>query len=72
MYQKLDRCHLSACLKELLKYTPEEHPDHEHVKAACQAMRDVAVLINKRKARVEQLEGLARWRDTILDWSVSW
>ena len=40
-------------LKELLKHTPEDHPDHAHVQQALEAQLSVNALINDRKRVAE-------------------
>lgn len=38
---------------------------------ALEAMRDVAMLINERKRRMESLEKLAAWQQRVEGWEVS-
>lgn len=64
-------CKYPLQLAELLKYTKPEHPDHPYIKEALDAMRDVAVLINERKRRMESLEKLAAWQQRVEGWEVS-
>jgi hypothetical protein len=59
-------------LQELLKYTSEEHPDHPHVVAAQKAMKEVAMLINEQKRRIENMGKIGCWQRTIDGWKVSW
>lgn len=56
--------------QELVKYTPESHPDYSHVVAAQKAMTGVAVLINERKRRMEALGRLRTWQNTLDNWRV--
>ncbi|KAL0275632.1 UNVERIFIED_CONTAM: hypothetical protein PYX00_003429 [Menopon gallinae] len=61
-------CKYPLQLAELLKYTKPDHPDHHKVKEALETMRDVAVLINERKRRMESLEKLAAWQQRVEGW----
>lgn len=63
-------CKYPLQLAELLKYTKPEHSDYENIKEALEAMRDVAVLINERKRRMESLEKLAAWQQRVEGWEV--
>lgn len=58
-------------LKELLKYTNETHPDYPHVVAAQKAMKDVAMLINEQKRRIENIGKIGSWQRSIDGWKVS-
>lgn len=48
-----------------------DHPDYGSVKGALEAMRDVALLVNERKRRMECLEKIASWQMTVEGWEVS-
>ncbi|KAJ8278172.1 hypothetical protein GJAV_G00084710 [Gymnothorax javanicus] len=61
-------CKYPLQLGELLKYTPKEHRDHGGVSDAYEAMKKVACLINERKRRLESLDTIAHWQETILRW----
>ncbi|XP_018910365.2 spermatogenesis-associated protein 13 isoform X1 [Bemisia tabaci] len=61
-------CKYPLQLAELLKYTKPDHPDHEQVSEALEAMKNVAVLINERKRRMESLEKLALWQQRVEGW----
>ncbi|XP_049771951.1 spermatogenesis-associated protein 13 [Schistocerca cancellata] len=61
-------CKYPLQLAELLKYTKVDHPDYEKIKEALEAMRNVAVLINERKRRMESLEKLAAWQQRVEGW----
>ncbi|XP_035272123.1 uncharacterized protein spata13 isoform X2 [Anguilla anguilla] len=61
-------CKYPLQLGELLKYTPPEHRDHSSVSDAYEAMKKVACLINERKRRLESLDTIAHWQETILRW----
>ena len=53
-----------------MKYTSEEHPDHGNVVRAQEAMKDVAMLINERKRRMENIGKIGHWQYSIVDWKV--
>lgn len=53
-----------------MKYTSDDHPDHPHVVAAQQAMKEVAMLINEHKRRMENIGKIGRWQATIENWKV--
>ncbi|XP_024879180.1 rho guanine nucleotide exchange factor 4-like isoform X3 [Temnothorax curvispinosus] len=61
-------CKYPLQLAELLKYTKTDHPDYHKIQEALEAMRDVAVLINERKRRMESLEKLAAWQMRVEGW----
>ncbi|KAL0125257.1 hypothetical protein PUN28_004412 [Cardiocondyla obscurior] len=61
-------CKYPLQLAELLKYTKSDHPDYHKIQEALEAMRDVAVLINERKRRMESLEKLAAWQMRVEGW----
>jgi len=61
-------CKYPLQLFELLKYTSDDHPDHPHVVAAQQAMKEVAMLINEHKRRMENIGKIGRWQATIENW----
>ncbi|KAG9429898.1 hypothetical protein HZU67_08179 [Apis mellifera carnica] len=61
-------CKYPLQLAELLKYTKSDHPDYHKIQEALEAMRDVAVLINERKRRMESLEKLAAWQLRVEGW----
>lgn len=54
----------------MLKYTPEDHVDYKHVVAAQEAMKEVAMLINDQKRRMENIGKIGRWQETIDGWKV--
>jgi Rho guanine nucleotide exchange factor 4 len=64
-------CKYCLLLRELLKATPESHPDHASVDAACNAMRSVANDINDKKRRLESLQKIALWQRMVDGWRVS-
>ncbi|XP_069496802.1 spermatogenesis-associated protein 13 isoform X2 [Ambystoma mexicanum] len=61
-------CKYPLQLGELLKYTTPEHSDYENVKAAYEAMKNVACLINERKRRLESINKIAHWQVSIVGW----
>ncbi|XP_025052402.1 spermatogenesis-associated protein 13 isoform X13 [Alligator sinensis] len=61
-------CKYPLQLAELLKYTTQEHSDYNDIKAAYEAMKNVACLINERKRRLESIDKIARWQVSIVDW----
>ncbi|XP_068221441.1 rho guanine nucleotide exchange factor 4-like isoform X1 [Palaemon carinicauda] len=61
-------CKYPLQLQELLKYTKADHPDFASVQGALEAMRDVALLVNERKRRMECLEKIASWQITVEGW----
>lgn len=64
-------CKYPLQLAELLKYTKPDHPDFDKIKEALSAMKDVAMMINERKRRMESLEKLAAWQQRVEGWEVS-
>ena len=66
--QKICKYHLQ--LAELLKFTPTDHPDHPHLIAALNSMKEIATLINERKRKMESIEKLAKWQMLVDDWEV--
>jgi len=63
-------CKYPLQLKELLKYTSTTHQDHAPLSAALDTMRRTALLINERKRKMESLEQLTRWQDSVSGWQV--
>ncbi|XP_076331056.1 uncharacterized protein LOC143236617 [Tachypleus tridentatus] len=61
-------CKYPLQLAELLKYTHVDHPDYQPVKNALEAMREVAQLVNERKRRMECLERIAEWQQSVDGW----
>ncbi|KAG8190980.1 hypothetical protein JTE90_010839 [Oedothorax gibbosus] len=61
-------CKYPLQLAELLKFTDVDHPDHVPVTNALAAMKEVAELVNERKRRMECLERIAEWQNTIEGW----
>ncbi|XP_060741090.1 rho guanine nucleotide exchange factor 9b isoform X4 [Tachysurus vachellii] len=61
-------CKYPLQLAELLKYTAEEHSDYRYVAAALAVMRNVTQQINERKRRLENIDKIAQWQASVLDW----
>ncbi|XP_028668221.2 phosphatidylinositol 3,4,5-trisphosphate-dependent Rac exchanger 1 protein [Erpetoichthys calabaricus] len=61
-------CKYPLLLKELLKRTPRNHPDHSAVEEALQAMKMVCSNINETKRRMEKLEALEQLQSHIEGW----
>uniref|UniRef100_A0A914VHU1 Uncharacterized protein n=2 Tax=Plectus sambesii TaxID=2011161 RepID=A0A914VHU1_9BILA len=61
-------CKYPLQLAELLKATPDSHPDRQAVEGAYNAMRAVASDINDRKRRLESLQKIAAWQYTVEGW----
>ncbi|XP_020319233.1 rho guanine nucleotide exchange factor 9-like isoform X1 [Oncorhynchus kisutch] len=61
-------CKYPLQLAELLKYTVQEHSDYRYVAAALAVMRNVTQQINERKRRLENIEKIAQWQASVLDW----
>ena len=64
-------CKYPLQLRELLKYTPRCHGDHDDISNALDTMHGIAVMINERKRKMESIEKLAEWQLTVEDWQVS-
>ncbi|OBS74608.1 hypothetical protein A6R68_14850 [Neotoma lepida] len=63
-------CKYPLQLAELLKYTTQEHSDYNNIKAAYEAMKNVACLINERKRKLESIDKIARWQVSIVGWEL--
>ncbi|KAM6953568.1 rho guanine nucleotide exchange factor 9-like isoform 6-T6 [Aplochiton taeniatus] len=61
-------CKYPLQLAELLKYTAPEHSDYRYVAAALAVMRNVTQQINERKRRLENIDKIAQWQASVLDW----
>lgn len=61
-------CKYPLQLAELLKYTPPDHADYSKVRDALAAMRKIATLINERKRKMESIEKIAVWQNSVVDW----
>ncbi len=58
-------------MKELLKYTPVDHSDYNATNYALSMMKDICSVINEAKRRVECLEKIADWQNTVDGWEGS-
>ncbi|XP_076130028.1 rho guanine nucleotide exchange factor 9 isoform X3 [Alosa pseudoharengus] len=61
-------CKYPLQLAELLKYTVQDHSDYRYVAAALAVMRNVTQQINERKRRLENIDKIAQWQASVLDW----
>lgn len=61
-------CKYPLQLAELLKYTAQDHSDYRYVAAALAVMRNVTLQINERKRRLENIDKIAQWQASVLDW----
>ncbi|XP_057182511.1 rho guanine nucleotide exchange factor 9 isoform X3 [Triplophysa rosa] len=61
-------CKYPLQLAELLKYTTQEHSDYRYVAAALAVMRNVTQQINERKRRLENIDKIAQWQASVLEW----
>ncbi|XP_031427295.1 rho guanine nucleotide exchange factor 9 isoform X4 [Clupea harengus] len=61
-------CKYPLQLSELLKYTVQDHSDYRYVAAALAVMRNVTQQINERKRRLENIDKIAQWQASVLDW----
>jgi hypothetical protein len=63
-------CQYPVQLIDLLKSTSLNHNDYDYVQQACQFMRELTISINEQKRRMESIESIHRWQQTIDDWHV--
>jgi len=63
-------CRYPVQLKELLEHTPPSHPDHPQLKEAADAMKRVVQFVNERKRKMEAVEMLMFWQQSVNDWQV--
>ncbi|XP_068264504.1 rho guanine nucleotide exchange factor 9 isoform X2 [Nyctibius grandis] len=61
-------CKYPLQLAELLKYTAQDHSDYRYVAAALAVMRNVTLQINERKRRLENIDKIAQWQASVLEW----
>uniref|UniRef100_A0A8C1ZL01 Rho guanine nucleotide exchange factor 9 n=1 Tax=Cyprinus carpio TaxID=7962 RepID=A0A8C1ZL01_CYPCA len=52
----------------LTPYTGQDHSDYRYVAAALAVMRNVTQQINERKRRLENIDKIAQWQASVLDW----
>jgi hypothetical protein len=63
-------CDVFGEWQELLKYTPEEHPDHAQAKAALEKVQGVVEEVNKKKRDSENLQKILEIQGQISNISV--
>lgn len=63
-------CTTCTCIQELVKHTPDDHPDHTHVVNARNVMTQVAMVINERKRRMESVCTISKWQESVDNWKV--
>ncbi|XP_058856971.1 uncharacterized protein LOC117430635 isoform X2 [Acipenser ruthenus] len=61
-------CKYPLQLAELLKYTAQDHSDYRYVAAGLAVMRNVTQQINERKRRLENIDKIAQWQASVLEW----
>lgn len=54
----------------VVKINPSLCSDYRNIKAAYEAMKNVACLINERKRKLESIDKIARWQVSIVGWEV--
>jgi len=54
----------------LLILFPFSPSDYRYVAAALAVMRNVTQQINERKRRLENIDKIAQWQASVLDWEV--
>eukprot|EP00069_Balaena_mysticetus_P013982 bmy_22186T0 len=52
----------------MVKINPSLCSDYSNIKAAYEAMKNVACLINERKRKLESIDKIARWQVSIVGW----
>jgi len=61
-------CRYPLLLKELVKHTPLDHPDHKPIKEAHLRMKDVCTGVNEARRQLEHLEKLEDLQNSISNW----
>jgi len=64
-------CRYPVQLKELLEHTPPGHPDHSQLERAADSMKRTVQFINEQKRKIESVESLMTWQDSVNDWQVN-
>ncbi|KJE89238.1 hypothetical protein CAOG_000751 [Capsaspora owczarzaki ATCC 30864] len=62
-------CKYPLLLRELIKHTPETHPDFADITEAMDAMNSVTIYINEMKRKLENLQVMAQLHTKIHNWS---
>ena len=55
----------------MVKINHPHFSDYSNIKAAYEAMKNVACLINEHKRKLESIDKIARWQVSIVGWEVS-
>jgi len=63
-------CRYPLLLKELVKHTPPDHPDHKPIKEAHLRMKDVCTSVNEARRQLEHLEKLEDLQNSISNWGL--
>jgi len=63
-------CKYPLQLRELLCYTWPTHPDFRQLTAAVDVMRHITSLVNERKRKMESIEKLIEWQNSVSQWQV--
>ena len=63
-------CKYPLQLRELLCYTWPTHPDFRQLTAAVDVMRHITALVNERKRKMESIEKLIEWQNSVSQWQV--
>ncbi|XP_044283143.1 rho guanine nucleotide exchange factor 9 isoform X3 [Varanus komodoensis] len=66
IYSEYCNNHLDACME--LSKLMKDGSDYRYVAAALAVMRNVTQQINERKRRLENIDKIAQWQASVLDW----
>jgi len=72
-------CRYPVQLKELLEHTPSGHPEHTpsghpdrpELERAADTMKRTVQFVNEQKRKMESVEMLVTWQNSVNDWQVS-